>query len=185
MSRAYEELGRIDEAMQVMNRLVHDFPRSRYLDEVQFRRAEYFFTRRRYLDAEEAYTAIVDIGVGSSFFQLALYKLGWTFYKQELYPEALDKFIALLDYKVSVGYDFAQTKDEPERKRMEDTFRVISLSFSYLGGADAVADYFSRHGRRTYEDGVYRNLGEYYFDKRRYSDAVATYNAFVEPQPFP
>ena len=180
MSRAYEELGRIEEAMEVMAILVREFPQSPYLDEVQFRRAEYFFTRRKYLDAEDAYRNIVDIGVGSTFYQLALYKLGWTFYKQELYEDALHNFIALLDYKVALGYDFEQTEDEQEQKRIEDTFRVISLSFSYDGGADTVVDYFSDYGHRLYEDKVYSNLGEYYFAKRRYSDAVATYGAFVK-----
>jgi tetratricopeptide (TPR) repeat protein len=184
MSRAYEELGETKQAMEVMDRMVSDFPRSRYIDEVQFRRAEYFFVRKRYLNAEDAYTSIVDIGIGSLFYDLALYKLGWTFYKQELYEDALHPFIALLDYKVSVGYDFAQTEDEPERKRMEDTFRVISLSFSNLGGADSVMEYFSRHGKRSYEDRVYSNLAEFYFDKRRYADACATYNAFVSRNPF-
>ncbi len=184
MSRTYEEMGRVEEAMETMDRLVRVYPRSHYIDEVQFRRAEYFFTRRRYLDAEEAYGSIVTIGVSSSYYQLALYKLGWTFYKQELYDEALDRFIALLDYKVSVGYDFAQTADEPERKRIDDTFRIISLSFSNLGGANSVVEYFTRHGKRSYEDGVYSNLGEFYFDKRRYSDAAATYNAFVSRNPF-
>jgi outer membrane protein assembly factor BamD (BamD/ComL family) len=184
MSRAYEELGQVDEAMQVMNRLVREYPKSRYMDEVQFRRAEYFFTRRHYLDAEEAYGSIVNMGVSSSYYQLALYKLGWTFYKQEIYDEALDRFIALLDYKVSMGYDFAQTKDEQEKKRIDDTFRVISLSFSNLGGANSVVEYFNRHGKRSYEDGVYSNLGEFYFDKRRYADAAATYNAFVSRNPF-
>ncbi|RJP74299.1 MAG: outer membrane protein assembly factor BamD [Candidatus Zixiibacteriota bacterium] len=184
MSRAYEELGQIKEAMAVMDRMVREFPRSRYIDEVQFRRAEYFFTHRRYLDAEEAYTSIVHSGMGSAFYELALYKLGWTFYKQELYEDALHRFIALLDRKVSVGYDFTQTEDEPERKRMEDTFRVISLGFSNLGGADSVVDYFARRGQRTYEDSVYSNLGEFYFDKRRYADASATYNAFVSRNPF-
>jgi len=184
MSRAYEELGRIESAMQVMDRLVRQFPESRYLDEVQFRRAEYFFTRRKYLDAEDAYTSIVNIGISSTYYQLALYKLGWTFYKQELYEEAQHKFIALLDYKVSVGYDFEQTEDELERKRIEDTFRVISLGFSYLGGADSVVDYFTNYGQRTYEDSLYKNLGEYYFTKRRYSDAVATYSAFASRNPF-
>ena len=132
MSRAYEELGQTEDAMVVMDRLVRDFPRSRYIDEVQFRRAEYFFTRKHYLDAEDAYKSIVDIGVSSSYYELALYKLGWTFYKQELYEEALHRFIALLDNKVATGYDFAQTTDDLERKRVDDTFRVISQSFSYL-----------------------------------------------------
>jgi tetratricopeptide (TPR) repeat protein len=184
MSRAYEELGQIEEAMEVMDRMVREYPRSRYLDEVQFRRAEYFFMRKHYLDAEDAYESIVDMGDGSPFYELALYKLGWTFYKQELYEDALDRFIALMDYKVSVGYDFEQTEDEQERKRTDDTFRVISLSFSNLGGAGSAVEYFSRHGKRSYEDSVYSNLGEFYFDKRRYADASATYKAFVDRNPF-
>ena len=142
MSRAYEELGQTEEAMGVMDRLVRDFPHSRYIDEVQFRRAEYFFTRKHYLDAEAAYKSIVDMGVSSPFYELALYKLGWTFYKQELYEDGLHRFIALLDHKVATGYDFAQTKDDQERKRVDDTFRVISQSFSYLRGADSVMEYF-------------------------------------------
>jgi len=184
MSRAYEELGEIEEAMKVMNRMVRDYPHSRYIDEVQFRRAEYFFAHRRWLDAEDAYGRIVAIGIGSYYYELALYKLGWTFYKQELYEEALNRFVKLMDHKVSQGYDFNQTEDEQERKRTEDTFRVVSLGFSNLGGAESVLDYFSRHGPRPYEDSVYRNLGEFYFDKRRYADASATYNAFVRRNPF-
>ena len=184
MSRAYEELGRIEEAMEVMDRLVRDYPDSRYLDEVQFRRAEYFFTHSKYLDAEDAYKGIVDIGVGSFYYQLALYKLGWTFYKQELYSEALDNFMALLDYKVDQGYDFNQTESEMEKQRMEDTFRVISLGFSNIGGANAVVDYFNHYGKRVYEYLVYSNLAEYYYDKRRYSDATATYDAFISRNAF-
>jgi cellulose synthase operon protein C len=184
MSRAHEELGQTGKAMAVMDRMARDFPGSRYIDEVRFRRGEYFFTRRRYLDAEEAYSGIVKAGAGSSFYELALYKLGWTFYKQELYENALQRFIGLMDHKVSVGYDFAQTADEQERKRTEDTFRVISLGFSNLGGAESVVEFFTRHGKRSYEDSIYGNLGEFYFDKRRYADAASVYNAFVSRNRF-
>ncbi len=184
LSRAYEEIGQVDEAMGVMNRLVGQYPNSRYLDEVQFRRGEYFFTRKKYLDAEEAYTAVLKFGVGSVYYERALFKKGWTFYKQELYEEALHEFIAMLDYKVSVGYDFEQTTDKIEKKRIDDTFRVISLAFSNLGGATSVQEYFTNHGSRAYEDGVYSHLAEFYFSKRRYSDAANTYNTFVENNPF-
>ena len=184
MSRAYEELGQTEDAMGVMDRLVRDFPQSPYIDEVRFRRAEFFFVRRRYIDAEAAYKSIVAMGVKSSYYELALYKLGWTFYKQELYEEGLHRFIALLDQKVATGYDFAQTKDDQERKRVDDAFRVISQSFSYLHGAESVMEYFDAKGKRSYEDRIYSNLGEYYFEKRRYSDAAASYSAFVKRNPF-
>ncbi|HBA89914.1 MAG TPA: hypothetical protein DCZ75_18550 [Geobacter sp.] len=184
MSRSYEELGQTEEAMAVMQRMVRDFPQSRYLSEVQFRRAEYFFVHKKYLEAEGIYKGLVEIGAGSSYYELALYKLGWTFYKQELYEEGLQRFVALLDHKVATGYDFAQTTDDLERKRVDDTFRVISQSFSYLHGAASVMDYFDKNGKRAYEDRVYSNLGEFYYEKRRYSDAAAAYNAFVSRNPF-
>src|SRR5512139_388145 len=184
MSRAYEELGEVDEAMNVMNRMVRDYPASRYTDEIQFRRGEYYFTRRKYRDAEDAYKTIVAMGESSSYYELALYKLGWSFYKQELYEDGLHQFVALLDHKVKTGYDFENSKDEIEQKRIEDTYRVISLSFTYEGGPDAVAEYFSKNGARSYEVNIYSNLGEHYLEKRRYADAAATFKKFVKLNPY-
>jgi tetratricopeptide (TPR) repeat protein len=182
-SRAYDELGRTDEAIAVMERLVAEYPDSRHIDEVQFRRAEYFFTRRKYRQAEDAYSEITKMGVGSQYYELALYKLGWTFYKQELHEEALHEYIALLDYKVSIGYDFDQSQDEEDERRIADTYRVISLSFSNLGGPEAVEGYFAANGHRSYEDRIYGHLGEFYLEKLRYNDAAAAYKAFVALHP--
>ena len=182
-ARAYDELGRPDEAIAVIETLVAAYPRSRFLDEVQFRRGEYFFTRRRYLDAEEAYAAVTAIGTGSEYYELALYKLGWTLYKQQLHEEALHQYFALLDYKVFAGYDFDQSQDEDAERRIADTFRVISLSFSNLGGPEIVAAYFAANGHRSYEDRVYSRHGEFYLEKLRYHDAAAVYQSFVALYP--
>jgi tetratricopeptide (TPR) repeat protein len=184
MARAYDELGRTEEAIETMERLILTNPRSSHVDEVQFRRGEYFFTRRRYRDAESAYSGIVKLGAGSEFYELALYKLGWTLYKQEFYEEALQRYIALLDHKVSIGYDFDRTHDEDNDRRVADTFRVISLSFSNLGGSETLPQYFSKFGNRSYEDRIYSSLGEHYLDKLRYDDAAKTYKAFVTLHPF-
>jgi len=184
LSRAYEETGQVDEAMKIMNRLVKQFPTSRYNDEVHFRRGEYYFTRKKWLDAEDAYGESLKYGVGSVYYERALYKKGWTFYKQELYEEALKEFFILLDYKVSIGYDFEQIQNEIEKKRIDDTFRVVSLSFSNLGGADWVQQFFATNGTKDYEDYIYKELAEFYFDKRRYNDAATTYNAFIASNPF-
>jgi outer membrane protein assembly factor BamD (BamD/ComL family) len=184
MSRAYEELGEVEEAMNVMNRMTKEYPTSRYNDEIQFRRGEYYFMRKKYRDAEDAYKTIVAMGESTSYYELALYKLGWAFYKQELYEDGLHRFVALLDHKVKTGYDFENSKDEFEQKRIEDTYRVISLSFSYLGGPEAVEEYFKQYGKRSYEVDIYSNLGEYYLDKRRYADAALSYKTFVKLNPY-
>src|SRR4029077_16990476 len=183
-ARAYDELGRTEEAIATMERLIRENPHSEHLDEVQFRRGEYFFTRRRFHDAETAYTGIISLGTRSSYYELALYKLGWTLYKQEFYEEALQKYVALLDYKVSIGYDFDQTHDEDDDRRVADTFRVVSLSLSNLGGPETIQEYFSKFGNRSYEDRIYSNLGEHYLSKLRYDDAAKTYKAFIALYPF-
>lgn len=184
MSRAYDELGQTDEAIEVIERLIAEYPYSKYLDEVQFRRGEYFFIRRNFRKAEDAYSAIINMGPNSSYFELALYKLGWALYKQEFYEEALHKYIAMLDYRLSVGYDFTEEHEEDDELRVADTFRVISLSFSNLGGPDVVDEYFSMHGSRGYADRIYSNLGEFYLSKLRYNDAASIYKSFIDLYPF-
>ena len=180
MSRAYDEIGQPDDAMTVMNRLVREYPYSKYVDEVHFRRGEYYFVRRSYLEAEEAYGAILRIGDTSPYYELGLYKLGWTFYKQELYEEALDQYIAVLDHRLTTGFDFGADYNEDDELRLADTFRVISLSFSNLGGSEVIDEYFSANGHRSYADKIYGNLGEFYFTKLRYEDAASVYRSFIE-----
>jgi outer membrane protein assembly factor BamD (BamD/ComL family) len=105
-------------------------------------------------------------------------------YKQQLYPEALHRYIALLDYKVKSGYDFDAKHTEAEQRRVEDTFQVISLSFSNIGGPDVIGSYFATNGHRAYEDRVYGYLAEFYLVKLRYQDAATVYKSFVALYPF-
>src|SRR5437899_4507125 len=77
MARAYDELGRTEEAIETMERLIRTNAHSSHFDEVQFRRGEYFFTRRRYGDAESAYSGVASLGASSEFYEPALYRCGW------------------------------------------------------------------------------------------------------------
>lgn len=182
-ARAYDELGRTSEAMKVMEQLIAAYPNSRYIDELLFRRGEHFFARKKFRDAEASYERIIAMGPASDYYELGLYKLGWALYKQDLYDEALHRYVALLDYKVSVGYDFDAKHEEGDERRIADTFDIISLSFSNLGGPQIAQEYFTANGKRGYEDRVYRNLGEYYLSKLRYHDAAKSYNTFVAQYP--
>ncbi len=184
MSRAYDEIGEPDEAMEVMNRLVREYPYSKHIDEVHFRRGEYYFVRKKFIDAEDAYSAVIALGPSSGYHELALYKKGWTLYKQYFYDEALDNFVAMLDHRKDIGFDFEALDENDDEHRINDTFRVISLSFSNMGGPEVVDDYFSRNGHRSYADKIYSNLAEFYFGKLRYDDAASVYKSFIALNPY-
>ncbi len=184
MSRAYDEIGQQDEAILVMERLVTEYPYSDMADEVNFRRGEYYFVRKRWLDAEGAYQSVVNMGPDSAFYEVGLYKLGWSLYKRASYDEALNRFIALLDYRKMNGYIFDNYENDGAAGRVPDTFRVVSLCFDNLGGPQVLEDFFDEVGQRTYEDQIYANLGEYYFAKLRYNDAASVYRLFVNLHPY-
>ena len=184
MSRAYDEIGQPDEAMEVMNRLVREYPYSKHVDEVNFRRGEYYFVRKKFIDAEGAYGAVIDMGTASPYFELALYKKGWALYKQYFYDEALDNFVAMLDHRKDIGFDFDALGEDDDEHRVNDTFRVVSLSFSNMGGPEVVDNYFAKNGHRSYADKIYSNLAEFYFEKLRFEDAAAVYKSFIELNPY-
>ncbi len=155
LARAYEIGGKTDEALVVLNELILVYPDSRMLDEVQFRRGEMLFLRKQYNDAEIAYQAVMDYGDTSRFYEQSLYKLGWTQFKLAWHEVSLDAFFALLDRKIAnielqEGDERLRSLRRAEREMVEDTFRVLSISFSYMQGPDSIDEYMVENGQPAY-----------------------------------
>ena len=189
LARAYEIGGRTDEALEVLEELVAKYPATPMIDEVQFRRGEMLFLRKRYNEAEQAYRAVIDYGGESRFYEQSLYKLGWSQFKLAWHEDSLNPFFDLLDRKLGGvelrdGEDRLAALGRAEQELVEDTFRVLSLSFSYMAGAESIDEYFGKRGQPEYAYVIYMNLGDLYLDKERYVDAAETYEAFVDQDPF-
>jgi TolA-binding protein len=195
LAHAHEVTGETERALDILDRLVAEYPTTVHLDEAQFRRGETLFIHRRYAQAEEAYSQVLQTGPASKFYEQALYKHGWSSFKQMLHEGSLDSFFSLLDRKL-IPYgssDAASVADtdrviadmsRAEREMVEDTFRVLSISFSYMDGSDSVTDYLSGRGNPPYTYIIYTNLGDLYLEKERYQDGAEAYQAFVDLDPY-
>ena len=187
LAKAHDLLGETRDALVYLDRLIAAYPRTRYFDEAQFRRGEIRFVLRDYAGAEQAYASIVRDKHDSVYYEKALYKYGWSLFKQNRYEDAVRAFFALLDRKMARGELKEDGPvyyiDQGERELLDDTLRVISLAFSYQGGPDTVADYFARFGERRYEALIYLQLGNLYLEKERIRDAANTYTAFIRHHP--
>ena len=71
-----------------------------------------------------------------------------------------------------------------QQELVDDTFRVLSIGFSYLDGPESISRYFNRRGPRPYSFIAYTNLGDLYLEQERYQDAADAYHAFVELDPY-
>ena len=149
LARAYEMGGRNDEALVVLNELVEKFPGTPLIDEVQFRRGEMLFLRKDYNQAELAYQDVIAYGEGSKFYEQSLYKLGWAQFKLAWHDDSLRPFFELLDRKIrnielQEGDNRLEQLSRAEQELVEDTFRVLSLSFSYMEGADSITQFLDQ-----------------------------------------
>jgi TolA-binding protein len=183
LARAYELDGQPAEALAELSQLVGRYPQSSYREEAQFRRGEIEFVRTQYAASAEAYRAVVEAGAQGAFYEQALYKLGWCYFKQGLYEESNATFLVLLDRKLAATGNSTPAPaqlNRAEQERIDDTLRAMSLGFSYEDGHNSITTLFERHGDRPYEDVVYARLGQLYLEKERYTDAAQTFQSFVD-----
>src|ERR1700723_1329278 len=189
LARAYELNAQPDRALNSLDQLVAQYPNSHFIDEAQFRRGEILFSDKAYPKAQAAYEAVIKVGSTSGFYNQSLYKHGWSLFKQGENERSLDSFAGVLDSMLVSKRDPSElieleTLSRPSRELVEDTFRVMSITFSYLEGPKSIAD-FVKHptppGRlpRPYAYLMYARLGDLYMEKERYTDAADSYRAFV------
>jgi len=184
LARAYELDAQPDKALAALDRLVKGYPNSRYIDEVQFRRGEILFAAKSYVAAQAAYDAVVKIGPASPYYNQSLYKDGWSLFKQGENEASLTPFAGVLDSVLVSKRDPSvlielDALSRPNRELVEDTLRVMSITFSYVDGPKSIDDFIKHRPPRPYSYLLYAQLGDLYIEKERYTDAADAYRAFV------
>ena len=166
-------------------------PASRFNAEAWIRVGEYHFDENQLSQAIAAYQQVLNLGSEENpYYDEALYKLAWTYYRADNYPEAIEHFDKLVRY---ADEEYKQTGRYGSEMRPE--------SIQYLGVSFAEPDWdgdtlpdresgFTRiekfyQGRKeephVYE--VYRRLADIYFDTTKYSDAVKIYKMALQRWP--
>src|SRR3984957_10093712 len=189
LARAYELNAQPDKALASLEQLAANYPNSHYIDEAQFRRGELLFSDKAYPKAQAAYETVIKISASSAFYNQSLYKHGWSLFKEGENERSLDSFADVLDSVLVSKRDPSalielETLSRANRELIEDTFRVMSITFSYLDGPKTVDEFVKRRtppGRppRPYSYLLYARLGDLYMEKERYTDAADSYRAFV------
>lgn len=184
LARAYELQGDMPAMMQALNSLTTKYPQSGHWKEARFRQGERFFVEQKFHRAEQAYGDILKLKNDNPFFDRSLFKHGWSLFKQRKVEQGLDSFTQLLDENLSDADSLDKRKlSAADQDLLKETLRVISLTFSELGGTQRISQYFERHGHRNYEYMIYQGLGNLYIKQERIQDAADAYQAFVNLNP--
>ena len=181
LARAYDLSGQPEKSLKAMSRLMKEFPNNKHSEEVQFRRGEIYFVQKDYKRAERSYASVLS-NRESPYYERSLYKHGWALFKLNRLKDARYSFYKLLDlhFKPGRNYrDFARS----EKELVDDTMRVVSLSFSFEEGTKSIRQFSKQYGYRNYEGLIYQTLGELFMNQERVEDAAKTYAAYAEAYP--
>ncbi|WP_412536002.1 tetratricopeptide repeat protein [Marinobacter sp. MIT932201] len=186
LARAWELRGATPQQLDALNTLVRRYPDSEYWIEAQFRRGDLLFIDGRYQDAEQAFDEVTlasqERMADASFLVNAHYMKGWSLFKQAQYQEALFSYVEVLDLVMPDGQPVGDV-DQRSQTLIEDLFRVVGLSLSYLDGAETLQALFRQTGGRPYEILVYDRYSELLLEREQYTDAIDVYEAYIEDHP--
>ena len=180
LARTHDQLGNHEESLAALERLCATYPASPYYAEAQFRIGENAFIQGDYITAEDAYTEAIFTSIGDVFYERSLFKRGWARYKQALYLEAADDYLAALKHHQFGDVD---TLSSSEKDQFDEYFRAIGLTFANLGSTDILQEYFSDEADFQYLYHTYKVISDIYLKQERYSDAAETLQEFIAANP--
>ena len=180
LARAYDQRGMNDKSLETLAQLVTRFPKSSHYVESQFRLAERAFITNNFSKAEDIYTDILVSKNNGLFREKARYKRGWARFKQNFFREAIDDFVSVVNLN---NFDDLSKSTMVERNNFDEYFRALGLSFTYMGGHEALNDYFKENPKFKYSYQVYSRVSDIYLEQQRYADAAATLEQFAKIYP--
>ncbi len=180
-----EDLGTREEAVRLYEKFAADHADSRYLPDALFRIAEYYFNPP-VNDLQRAITIYQRVMKyeDSPKYVEALYRLGWSYYKLNNYPEAISHFTLVAD-------DLQRAKMlDPQNKMTNpglasESIEYISISFLEYNGVNGAADFIAALGGRDYGVDILRQIGDIYMNvKEEYDSAIHSFRLLLRLYPY-
>lgn len=168
------------------------FPKSRFNPEAWVRVGEYHFDENQLGSAIASYQKVLDLGPkDNAYYDEALYKLAWTYYRADRFTDAIKRFDELVVY---ADKEFEKTGKAGSEMRPE-AIQYLGISFSEEDwDGDTQPDpetglqriekaYAGRYEEKhVYE--VYRRLADIYFNTTKYADAVKVFKTMLQRWPY-
>ena len=163
---------------------------SKFLPEAWTRIGEMHFDSAELTHAVSAYGRVLQFK-DSPYYDKAIYKLAWSYYRDNRFLDAIKEFDGLVkwaDSKKSAGDKFGSDL-RPE------AVQYLGISFSEPdwdgdtlpdaeSGLQRAQNFYRGREGETHVKEVFQRLGDIYFDSTKYADAIAVYKYILQKWPY-
>ncbi len=169
---SYSEQGQPELALEAYLQLVANHPTSDFRAEVWTRIGEIYFDRSDVASLEKAIEAYAQVKnfPESPYYDKALYKIAWTYYRLDRYDEAVASFLELIDYadrqKELTGVSGSELRAEAIQ------YVAISLADDVWGGVPKAKAVLATIDDKPYAGEIWKQYGQVLYDQTRYAQAI-------------
>jgi tetratricopeptide (TPR) repeat protein len=163
---------------------------SRFLPEAWTRVGEFHFDNSELELAIAAYQRVLNYP-DSAYYDKALYKLAWAYYRADNYPEAIKRFDDLVVFSDKKK---AESGNEGSDLRVE-AVQYLGISFAEkdwdgdgnedpVSGLERLDKFYRGRENEPHVREIYAKLGDIYFDETEYFHAVEVYKRALAKWPY-
>ncbi len=160
------------EARAVYDKLLKNYPNSKYVPEAHLAFADYYFEAGQLADAEARYKQVLKFPKSSAYWY-AMYKMGWIHLNLTRFQEALDTF-----YKVALATANDKKQEILNRASKKDFVRA----YSEIGKADQAFNAFKRVDQK-YAFNMLQILADLYMEQGKSDKGIYIYRELMKTAP--
>ncbi len=183
---ALRKLGQEIEAANEFIRLIETYPESDFYVESNMNIGSYYFANPKagggkgYKLAEEAYRRVLYYRDHPQFVH-AIYHLGWCYYMQDQYTDAISVFKYLVE-EVDLDFDVAQIEAKQILNPLmrDEAIDYIAISFDEQDDMDGAIKFLTLVGNIDYAAKVFKRIGELREEDLDYVAAMRVYRRLVD-----
>ncbi len=176
MGYCYGEEGKERLAADSYIEITKRFPASRFIPEVWFRLGEYYFNNNWLSYAENAYLKALHYK-NSMFYDMALYKVAWTFFRENKYNQALLSFVQVVDRADKA------TASEKRESMKKEALEYISLVLGENRTPTDADAFLNKIKWNKYYTLIMKKVGGIYEKLSLHNFAIQAYNDIDQRKP--
>ena len=160
------------EARAVYDKLLKNYPNSKYVPEAHLAFADYYFEIGQLADAEARYKQVLKFPKSGAYWY-AMYKMGWIHLNLSRFPEALETF-----FQVAQATKNDKKNEILNRAAKKDFVRA----YSEIGKADKAYDAFKRVDQK-YAFDMLKILADLYMEQGKSDKGIYTFRELMKLAP--
>ncbi len=162
----------LPEARKAYDKLLKNYPQSKYVPEAHLAFADYFFEAGQLDDAESRYKQVLKFPKSSAYWY-AMYKMGWIHLNKQRFQEALETFFAVAQ----------ATKSDPKNEVLNRASKKDFVrAYAEIGKADKAFDAFKRVDSKFAFD-MLGILADLYLEQGKSDKAIYVYQTMMKTEP--